>query len=697
MPDNATIFKKGRYFVVRIKGKIAKKQILGSNLGDRFFKSLSITNADNVSQIVIELKKPYIPQYTLQNGDITLKPQLPRKHNVENLKNGVPQNLLAVPYFISKTTFKTTKKMQTSYDESLFFSGVKAFYIKNYQLAAAFFNEIIRKYPQSQFFLSAYFLLGDCYKNMKMYDRAIAIYNRAISLSPKNDTVAQTLFSIADIYQKRKMFIAARTIYKKIEKDFASTKWASKAAFMIGYSYFMEHNCRLALKHLLLVDKSNPYYPLSMVLSAECFYQKKDYARAVLAYYYMSKKLQEIDVDNYYKELVDIGVSLCEFEDYKEAENVFGYVEQTHDKEIKAYSYIGRMRCDLKKNDFDDLKFRGGWILSNIKDVKLKNLARKLLDEGKLKKGDVDKKTIDEIVAKYKNDPEIVSLALYVYARKNYRNKDYIDALSYLIKLKKQYPESSYNKLAQPMAADAINKLLDEFYNQPDLELVEKIYDAALKLKPPKADLCRLAWALVFSFKIGEVEKIMHSIKDQECQNAVVAKFYVEMGNNIKASSIVDQLQKTKPYVYYINMIFGDINFFGGDYKKAYELYKKASEIKEKLMDDYLSLRMAECLINIKKLKDAEDILSSISVRIYSDKVEFFKGYVAYLKGDYKNSIAILKNLINVIQYRQRALFYIAMSYIKLNDKKHAVEYFNKLKAINPNSEYINILKALLL
>ncbi|WP_022670670.1 tetratricopeptide repeat protein [Hippea alviniae] len=697
VPSDFKAYIKGRYFVAYFPKKILKKEFFSFDLKDSEFSNFQVENFDNSSQIVITCKRGFVPKFSKNGDKIVIKalPFVATKTEELNL-SAVPKDMIALPFYVSENTFSPVKNIKPSYDETLFFSGIRAFYINNYQLAAAFFKEIITKYPQSHFFISAYFLLGDCYKKMKQYNLAISTYNKAIQLAPKNDAVAQTLFSIADIYQKQDMFMAARQIYKKIKKDYAGTVWAFKANFMLGYSYYKENRCRQALKYFLNIQKKNSYYPLSMLLSAECFYRKKDYARSVLAYYYMSSELNSIDVKKFYKELGDVGIALCEFEDYKESDKVFSYLESSKDNNIVEFSYIERMRCDLKKGDYDDLDYRGKYILKFSKNAKYRELARKLMDEAKLKKGQVSKKMIDEIMAKYKNDPEVVSLALYVYAEKNYRDKNCPEALDYLAKLKKMYPNSEYNKKSDSIASECINRMVDDFYKNPDIETIEKAYDFAVLLKPQKADLCKLSWGMIFSGKVGSVEKIMHQIKDEECKDTVIAKFYVEMGNDVKAAGIVNKLSKTKPYVYYIDMIFGDINYFNNDYNKAYELYKNGLGIDVPIMQDYLRLRIAKSLLESDNCSSALNYLKRIKTRMYNDEVEFLKGRCLFKLKKYKDAIETLLNLRNNLAYREKVLFYVALSYLNLNDKKSANEFYLKLKRYYPNSQYLKVLESLM-
>ncbi len=648
--------------------------------------------------IIVKCNKGFVPEFEIKGNSVVVEP-IPKignfKKNQENLIPP-PQSMLAIPFYVSENTFSPVEKTKASYDETLFFSGVRAFYIKNYQLAAAFFREIVSKYPKSPFFISAYFLLGDCYKNMNNYDLAIKTYNRAIELAPKNSAVAQTLFSIAKIDEKKNMFMAARNIYNRIIRNYMGTKWADKALFMLGYSYYLENRCREALNYFLNIQKKNSYYPLSMILAAECFYRVKDYAKAVLAYYYMSNKLKDVSPVKYYRELGDVGVALCKFEDYKEAGKIFDYLESVHSEDVLEHSYIDRMKCDLKKGDFDDLNYRGKYILKYSKEKPLKNEAKKLMDEVKLKKGEVNEKTIDEIMAKYRNDPDVVSLALYVYANKNFRNGDCNEALKYLVKLKKIYPNNDYTLKGNDIAAKCINKMLKQFYADPSTNLIEYLYKNSLILKPKKANLCKLAWGLIFSHKVGEVEKIMHLISDNECRQAVIAKFFIEMGDNVKALNIVNSLQKVEPYIYYLNMIFGDVNYFNGDYKKAVSLYENALKVKNNLMDDYLRLRIAKSMIQLKEFDKAKQVLGRIKTSIYLNEVTFLEGLCLYKKGDYKNAIETFRNLINNLSYKERVLFYLTMSYYKLNDKKNAMKYFKELKRNYPNSDYLRVLKVII-
>ncbi len=693
---NAKFFVKGRYFVAYFPGELLKKELFGRSLKDLYFNSFYLENSVDSSEIIIKCNKGFIPVFERKGNTVIVKAR--RKLEKEAHKRLIPPpvGMIATPFYVSENTFSPIEKSKKSYDETLFFSGVRAFYIKNYQLASAFFRKIITKYPESPFFISAYFLLGDCYKNMKDYDLAIKTYNRAIRLAPKNGLVVQMLFSIADIYEKKGMFVSARNVYKKVIKDYIGTKWAEEASFLLGLSYYKENRCRDALGRFLNVQKGSKYYALSMLLSAECFFRVKDYAKAVLAYYYMSNSLDMVNPKVYYRELSDVGVALCKFEDYKEANKIFDYMESTHDEDVVEYSFIGRMRCDLKNRDLNDLDNRGNYILKHSRSPKIKALAKKLMDEAKLERGTVSEKTIDKIMAKYRNDPDVISLALFVYAEKNYREGNCDKALKYLIKLRKLYPESEYNKDGSPIASECINKLLNQFYTNPSRDLINSLFSAEVLIRPKKVNLCKLSWGLIFSGETEKVEKIMHYISDDECRQAVAAKFYAEMGDNMKALDIVDNLQRIEPYVYYIDMIFGDINYFRGNYRKAIGLYENALRIKSGLMKDYLSLRIARSWFQLKDYNKSINVLKSIKLPMFLNDALFLKGICFYRSGRLKIAAEVLKNLINNLQYKERVLFYLAMIYYKLNDEKDAMHYFDQLRMFYPNSDYSKVLEALL-
>ncbi len=591
---------------------------------------------------------------------------------------------------------KGSENKESSYDESLFFTGIKFFANKNYTYAIQFFKEIVNKYPNSGFYVSSYFLLGDCYKNMKEYQKALDIYKKAIMLSPKNDTVAQTLFDMADIYIKIRFYSQARRIYNSVIKNYATTKWADKALYLLAKLYYDEKRYDKALKILLNIEKNNSYYSLSMLLAAEIFIKNNNDAKAVLAYYSMSSKLSDINIEKYYKELIDVAEALCRFNDYTGADDIFKYVENYHNMDVLESVYIGQMQCDLNRGNYTDLKQKGEYIIKNSKNGKRIKEAKKLLDEAKLQKGNVSIDTINNILNKYANDPEIASLALYVYAKKNYKNNNYKEALKYLLKLKRLYPSSGYNKKALPIASKSINKLIEDFYKYPDNEKLDYIYKTVVELNDYKANMCRLAIALTITNQIDKMHGILPYIEDKNCKGVLYAKYYIEKGEYKKALEFAGNIEPKKPYIYYVNMIIGDVNFFKGSYKKATEFYEQALGIKDKLIKECIYLKIANSMYLNKDYTSSVEYLKKVSMKIYQNKANYMEAVDLYSMNKYNEAIKIFKTLSNNLSYKERALFYIAMSYIKTNNPKKAKIYFKNLNNGYPDSEYIKLLKVLL-
>jgi len=700
VPNNALIKTADDYFVAFFPDKKVNNEIFKYNFNDREFDEFFVENTGNGSRIVIKTKDFYKPEFEKNNSTVTVKAVLkPEKKSIKSKETvaAIPDTLIAYPFYTSPTIFwKNNIKGTSSYDESLFFTGIKFFANRNYTYAARFFEEIIKKYPKSEFYVSSYFLLGDCYKNMKQYQKALDIYQKAIELSPKNDTVVQTLFSIAEIYKKMGFYSRVRRIYTSIVKDYATTKWSQKAKYLIAKSYYDEKMYDKALNILLNIEKNSAYHSLGMLLAAEIFIKENNDAKAVLAYYSMSNKLKDIDIAQYYKELIDVAEALCRFNDFNGADDIFKYVESYHNEEVFESVYLGEMRCDLNRGNYDDLKNKGEYIIKNSKNRAFVKEAKKLMDEAKLQKGNVNKNTIDEILKKYANDPDVASLALYVFARKNYRQNDYKEALNYLLKLKRFYPKSIYNAKAKNFAEVCINKLLEDFYENPDKQELEFIYTSVVTLGLYDADMCKLTLALTVMNKIEKMHSILPHIKDKNCKGSLYAKYYIEMGEYKKALEFAGNIEGVEPYVYYVDIVVGDVNYFKGSYKKAVELYKQALAIKNGLVKEYIYLKMANAMYLDKDYEHSLKYLSNVTMKVFQNAANYIKALDLYGMNKYKKAIAIFKLLSNSLDYQERALFYISISYLKIGNEKEAKLYFKKLKNKYPNSEYIKTLKVLL-
>ncbi len=697
IPKDTSFFLKNRYFIAFFKMQKAKKVAFKDNLGDDMFDGFFIENLKQGSRIIIKTKKGYKASYEQKGNRVFVRAVELKVEKIKpHIYKQVPKELVSLPFYISDSVFVKKRSQTTeSYDETLFFTGVKMFAQRNYTMAVEFFKEIIKKYPNSKFYVSSHFLLGDCYKSRKDYAKAIEVYKQAIKLSPKNDTVAQTLLSMADIWLSKQYYSKARDIYKSVIKDYSTSRWGNEAKFLMAKSYYDQKRYKKAVSLFVDIDKKNEYYPLSFLFAAECFIKDKDDARAVLAYYSMSKFLNKINAANYHKELTDVAGALCRFNDYKAADTIFSYVEKTKMQDAIEESYLGRMRCDLLSGNLDDLKTKAEIIIHSSKNKDRIKKAQKLLDKAKLQGGDVDKKTIESIIKKYKSQPDIVSLALYVYAKKSYRNKNYKEALSYLLKLKKMFPASRYIKDAKPLEQDSINNLIDNFYKHPNKEKLDFIYNSIVSLNAYTADMCKTAVGLIVFGDIDRLSKILPYAKDRECKKALYAKYYIEKGFDKNALESLDGVEKSKPYIYFVSMVMGDINYFKNSYDNAYSFYKKAYNINNALLKDYLKMKMADTLMLEGKYSESLNY-TDLKFKIHSDKIQFIKGLDYFNLKRYKKAVAVFKQFQDNLKYEEKALFYTAISYIKLKDKKNAKVYFDMLRKKYPSSRYLKTLKVLL-
>ncbi len=704
LPPHPEVYTVGRYFVIYFKGKRVKSQILKPFLKDSYFGGFYIENVDdNGSRVIIETRQPFYPAYRFSsdNTSITVSAVMRRaEKKLEVAIKGypVPQEIVATPFYVSSYVFKPSMaKKEVSYDETLFFMGVKFYTLKNYSYALGFFKQIIKQYPSSPYYVSSYFLLGDCYRQLKEYQKALQVYQKAIALSPKNATVAQTLFEMADIYRKIHFYSRARRIYQSIIKDYLNTKWADKAAYMLARTYFEQRHYSKALDVLMNIRKSSSYYPEAMLLAAEIFIKKKNPARAVLAYYTISSVMNRIDVKEHYRELIDVALALCRFEDYSSAAAIFDHIESSGDKRLVEYSYLGRMRCDLDKGDYDDLKKRANYILTTTRDKKLRQKVEKLLDEAKLKKGNVSEKTIEEILKKYANDPEVAALALFVYAKKNYNQKHYKKALDYLLRLQRLYPESIYNRQAAPMEQVIIKKLLDDLYQNPSRDKLDFIYSSVVHLKLYSlVDVCRIATALMAFGELDKMHSLLPYLKNSDCKDVLYAKYYTEQGESKKALEYLGNVESIPPYVYYYNIVLGDLNYFSGDYEKAVSFYERASQIKINLIKQYVLLRIMDAAYMAGDYKKSLNYAGSIDLQPFKLKASFIEAMDYYSLGNYKKAVELFEGLTSSLKYKEQALFYLAVSYVKMGKKEQALRYFKKLKKLYPESEYLKTLQVLL-
>jgi tetratricopeptide (TPR) repeat protein len=163
-------------------------------------------------------------------------------------------------------------------------------------------------------------------------------------------------------------------------------------------------------------------------------------------------------------------------------------------------------------------------------------------------------------------------------------------------------------------------------------------------------------------------------------------------GEYDKIQEISESMRNTDSTIIY--HIRGALDYNSGMYQEAIKLYKKI--IKEKNDDGYLYAVLANCLLEVGKIDEAEnyiEIAIDLDEKFYY--TNFIKGLVHFEKGEFIQANKFFKE--SNIQYNTKvAKGYILLTSLKLNEAKYFNREWNKLKTERENSPEFSYVKALI-
>jgi TolA-binding protein len=178
---------------------------------------------------------------------------------------------------------RALKQVQTP--EGQYYLGKTYLLSKRAYLAAAAFEDLIRRYPNSELKEEAQFFIGDSFFLAQDFNGAIAKYQRFIQLYPDSPLRVSALFRIGSSYFKKKDYVEARANFQAVLDRYPKDFFAPLAQFFIAESYLIAGSYREALFAYTKVITQYPdaikIAPMAFFKLAWCQYQVGDYMQTI--------------------------------------------------------------------------------------------------------------------------------------------------------------------------------------------------------------------------------------------------------------------------------------------------------------------------------------------------------------------------------------------------------------------------------
>ncbi|MCK5086949.1 MAG: tetratricopeptide repeat protein, partial [Melioribacteraceae bacterium] len=206
---------------------------------------------------------------------------------------------------------------------------------------------LINEYPESEYFGSAYYWVGESYVNENKFLEGEEFLLEAVSASKSNRFVDHTIYALAYLYEKMGKYSNAVTYYDELLAYHRESKLAPDAQLRIGVSYFYlkEYDSAvLELSDPMINKLSNAFQTEANYYLANAFFRLQEYEHAELTF---REVLDKNPSRNIVREM-NFGIGWINFQqqNYENAFEIFSNLAVEGSDSISAISLYWSAECE---------------------------------------------------------------------------------------------------------------------------------------------------------------------------------------------------------------------------------------------------------------------------------------------------------------------------------------------------------------
>jgi len=141
-------------------------------------------------------------------------------------------------YNLKRYKLALSELKKTTTDEALYLIGKSSKELGDQEGEIAAFEELRKKYPQSDFSQETYFRLGNYYYNQERFKEAIEEFNKIVQFFPQSPLLPETYYWIGWSYFKLTDYMKASEHFNKVEEDEENLDLEQRAKFMAAESWY---------------------------------------------------------------------------------------------------------------------------------------------------------------------------------------------------------------------------------------------------------------------------------------------------------------------------------------------------------------------------------------------------------------------------------------------------------------------------
>ncbi|MEI7812953.1 MAG: tetratricopeptide repeat protein [Ignavibacteria bacterium] len=310
--DDAGI--KARAYILLGELKLNRKDYLRAKQYFRNANEFEAQSADQSNRAALGLG---VSEYFLNQYDETIKTLSGLATRAPQFENDKVHFFIAESFFAKKDYSKALKEYNLVDNDNkelspqVIYSKAYLFYnLKNFNDAAYYFADFVKKFPTSGNYKDARLRLADSYYGQKKYNEAGRIYREIFLASNSEINSDYAYYQYAQALYKAGNTNEAVREFSNLQEKFPESKYVSESQYLIGWIYFQKGNFHESIKNyqkLIAKYPSAGIVPVTLNSIGNAFFNLGRYDSSI-AYY--NKVISEFPSSNYVFDAIS-GIKDC--------------------------------------------------------------------------------------------------------------------------------------------------------------------------------------------------------------------------------------------------------------------------------------------------------------------------------------------------------------------------------------------------
>lgn len=564
------------------------------------------------------------------------------------------------------------EKYQSSkyYDKALYKIGEVNFRLNNTDEAINYLLEFSKKYPDSDLINRTNYFLGELFIKKNNFEEALK-YLEPLSKKFNDELYYNANYSLGWVYFNLKQYEKSIVAYKNLE----GKKEFDDVGIHIGQAYLKLGDLEKAKKYLSSIDMNSEDYILSLYNQTQIYQKNGNITEYIKTVRTMNEKFPKNDMT------IEVNFNLANLlYDKNDYENSIIYFEnvlkngnsKSENSLIKALletsyyfsGYINQLLYFNKKDKNDYFNKATVYYKKYLNDYPEGKYFNKTL----FRLGEIysEHNEPDNSIKYYNlvNDKTLIDKSLFEIARQLFKSHRTEEAINYLLRIKKEVPES-------PLLVETNFLIAEYYFNKKDFKNALNYYNEILSSKEEKNifyedSYYKKGWALSELSRYDEAletfEGFLKEFSSSKYKTSIqyqMSKIYFDKKDYENSEKILKTIESSIP-------------------EEEIKKYNNLAVIKTLQAEKTESSNMANALLlyeeaaaNYLQAKNDEEYIN-LKIKIAD---LYFK------QNNFNNVISIYQELLNKYPDNKQTIYFyhgLGWGYYKSNDYKNAIDAFNK-------------------